>query len=380
MRSEPGSWQRRIIRFLTGTVVLFLLSFQTASTQSKPEEPEINDAHFHLTNYIQQGTDIHDFLAIMGTKVGRVALFGIPLQQQWSYQNSGDFAPTYYLQTDAPLYYYSFTDAYIAMAYRSLSPEQQARFDPMITGFNPSDMYAVDHIRRVLQTFPGVFSGIGEFTIHKEFVSSKISGETASLTNPALDRILDFAAQVGLVVLIHNDVDVPFSKEGAEPVYLAQMKSLLQRHRNVTIIWAHCGVGRVVRPVKQHTAMLESILNDPEMRDVYFDISWDEVAKYIVASPESVQITADLINRHPERFLFGTDEVAPPNQERYLRVYYEYEPLWKALSPEARENVRKGNYERLFDEARRKVRAWEAANPKGISSTPVAGGPASELP
>jgi predicted TIM-barrel fold metal-dependent hydrolase len=380
MRSEVSSRQRRIIRFLTGTVVLFLLSCQTAFPQSKPKESEINDVHFHLTNYIQQGTDIRDFLAIMGTKVGRVALFGIPLQQQWSYQNSGDFAPTYYLQTDAPLYYYSFTDAYIAMAFRSLSPEQQARIDPMITGFNPADMYAADHIRRVLQTFPGVFTGIGEFTIHKEFVSSKISGETASLTNPALDRILDFAADVGLIVLIHNDVDVPFSKEGAEPVYLAQMKSFLKRHPNVPIIWAHCGVGRVVRPVKQHTAMLESILSDPEMRNVYFDISWDEVAKYIVASPESLRITADLINRHPDRFLFGTDEVAPPNQEKYLRVYYQYEPLWNALSPQASEAVRKGNYERLFDQARRRVRAWEAANTQEHSSTPVAGAPASELP
>jgi predicted TIM-barrel fold metal-dependent hydrolase len=380
MRSEPSSPQRRIIQFLTGTIVLFLLSSVTASPQAKPDEPEVNDSHFHLTNYVQQGTDIHDFLAIMGTKVGRVALFGIPLQQQWSYQNSGDFAPTYYLQTDAPLYYYSFTDAFIAMAYRSLSPEQQAHIDPMITGFDPSDMYAADHIRRVLQTFPGVFSGIGEFTIHKEFVSSKVSGETASLTNPALDRILDFATQVGLVALIHNDVDVPFPKEGAEPIYLAQMKSLLKRHPNATIIWAHCGVGRVVRPVKQHTAMLESILSDPEMRNVYFDISWDEVAKYIVSSPESVRITADLINRYPDRFLFGTDEVAPSNQEKYLRVYYEYEPLWNALSPQASEAVRKGNYERLFDAARRKVRAWEATNLTGHNLTPVASTPASELP
>ena len=49
----------------------------------------------------------------------------------------------------------------------------------MITGFNPADMYAADHIRRVLQTFPGVFSGIGEFTIHKEFVSAKVAGETS---------------------------------------------------------------------------------------------------------------------------------------------------------------------------------------------------------
>ena len=380
MRSEPSSPQRRIIQFLTGTIVLFLLSSVTASPQAKPDEPEVNDSHFHLTNYVQQGTDIHDFLAIMGTKVGRVALFGIPLQQQWSYQNSGDFAPTYYLQTDAPLYYYSFTDAFIAMAYRSLSLEQQAHIDPMITGFDPSDMYAADHIRRVLQTFPGVFSGIGEFTIHKEFVSSKVSGETASLTNPALDRILAFATQVGLVALIHNDVDVPFPKEGAEPIYLAQMKSLLKRHPNATIIWAHCGVGRVVRPVKQHTAMLESILSDPEMRNVYFDISWDEVAKYIVSSPESVRITADLINRYPDRFLFGTDEVAPSNQEKYLRVYYEYEPLWNALSPQASEAVRKGNYERLFDAARRKVRAWEATNLTGHNLTPVASTPASELP
>jgi hypothetical protein len=152
-------------------VPLLLCCTLAAAQSDSSDKFELNDSHFHLTNYIQEGTDIHDFLKIMGTKVGRVALFGIPLQQEWSYQNSGDYAPTYYLQTDAPLYYYSFTDAYIAMAYRSLTNEEQARFDPMITGFNPADMYATDHIRRVLQTFPGVFSGIGEFSIHKEFVS-----------------------------------------------------------------------------------------------------------------------------------------------------------------------------------------------------------------
>ena len=120
---------------------------------------EFNDSHVHLTNYIQEGPDIQDFLKLMGTTIGRSALFGLPLQQQWSYGNTGNFAPTYYMQTDAPLYYYSFTDAYIAMAYKSLNAEQQARFDPMISGFNPTDMYAVDHIRRVLSTFPGVFCG-----------------------------------------------------------------------------------------------------------------------------------------------------------------------------------------------------------------------------
>jgi len=226
---------------------------------------------------------------VMGSQVGRVAIFGIPLQQMWSHGNTGDYAPTYYLQTDAPLYYYSFTDAYIASVYRSLTPAEQARFDPMITGFNPADMYGVDHIRRVLTTFPGVFSGIGEFSIHKEFVSSKIAGETASLTNPALDRILDFAAESGLVVILHNDIDMPFGKVDTEPVYLTQMKDLLKRHPKTTIIWAHTGLGRVVRPVQvsaeaaertpTHLQILEDMIDDRSLGHVVFDISWDELAK-----------------------------------------------------------------------------------------------------
>ena len=112
----------------------------------------------------------------------------------------GDRAPTYYLHSDAPLYYYSFTDAWIAMAYKSLPKEQQARLDPMITGFNPADMYAVDHIRRVLRTFPGVF-------------------------------VKDFF--------------------------------------------------------------------DSNLKNVYIDISWDEVAKYIVATPETTRALAGLMQRFP---------------------------------------------------------------------------------
>ncbi len=321
-----------------------------------------SDSHFHLTNYIQEGTDVRDYVRMMGTTVCRSTLFGIPLQQAWNYGNTGGFAPWYYLQTDAPLYYYSFTDAAIAMAYRSLPAEQQARLDPMITGFNPTDMYAADHVRRVLLTFPGVFSGIGEFTIHKEFVSAKVAGGVASLTDPALDRLLDFAGEVGLVALLHNDINMPFPKTGQEPYILAQLKSLFARHRQTTIIWAHAGLGRVVRPVQDQGALIEKLLNDSAFGHVYIDISWDEVAKYLTASPEAVAITAALINRHPDRFLFGTDVVAPTSLEAPMAVYTAYEPLWKALTPAASQQVRMGNYQRLFDAARMKVRAWEEAN------------------
>lgn len=335
-----------------------------------------NDSHFHLTNYVQQGTDIHHYLKIMGDKVGRSTLFGIPLQQTWSHEVTGDFAPTYYLQSDSPLYYYSFTDAFIAQTYLSLSKKDRKRFDPMITGFNPADMYGVDHIRRVLHTFPGVFSGIGEFTIHKEFVSAKVAGDTASLFDPALDRILDFAGEVGLVAIMHNDIDMPFAKANAEPVHLKQMKAVLKRHPETTIIWAHMGLGRVVHPVHSEATsahahrppnqldLIEAILLDPELNHVYFDVSWDEVAKYAVASPEVIQRVVAFMNRYSERLLFGTDNVAPSDQATHLKVFHMWDPVWSQLTPEASENIRKNTYVKVFDAAAKKVRAWEKANVK----------------
>jgi predicted TIM-barrel fold metal-dependent hydrolase len=241
----------------------------------------------------------------------------------------------------------------------SLNEEQRARFDPMITGFNPADMYAADHIRRVLRTFPGVFSGIGEFTIHKEFVSAKIAGDVASLRDPALDRILELAGEAGLVVLIHNDIDVPFARAGDDPAHLEDFKAVFRRHPEVTTIWAHTGLGRVVRPIGDHAANLERTLRDPAFSHIHFDISWDEVARYIVGSPDATRIAANLINRYPDRFLFGTDEVAPADEENYVKVFHQYEPLWKLLDAETTRKVRLLNYERIFDQARRKVREWE---------------------
>jgi hypothetical protein len=371
--TQIASVQRRSVLLAACVLLTWLVeptpAARRAAVPAPAEAADFHDSHFHLTNYIQEGIDARRFLQIMGTRVGRSTLFGIPLQQQWSYANSGDFAPTYYLHSDAPLYYYSFTDAYIASAFRSLSKEEQARLDPMITGFNPADMYGVDHIRRVLKTFPGVFSGIGEFSIHKEFVSAKVSGETASLTNPALDRVLEFAGEVGLVVILHNDIDMPFAKADTEPVYLTQTKALLKRHPKTTIIWAHVGLGRIVRPVQasaeaaqrapNQLEIVEGMLTDPALSHLSFDISWDEVAKYAIASPESIIRVASVLNKYPDRFLFGTDTVAPSGPAPYFAVFDMWAPVWRLLTPDASLKVRKGNYERIFDEGRRRVRAWE---------------------
>ena len=170
--SHPGSLMLRAT-----LLVASLLSLSAGSSAAQTNDYLFNDTHFHLTNYIQEGTDIHDFLKIMGDKVGRVAIFGIPLQQQWSYRVDGNRAPTYYLNSDAPLYYYSFTDAWIATAYRT--PRKPGSLLSRVLLLQPGDMFAAVHIRRITRTVPASFTGIGEFSI------KNLCGEIRAAESPA---------------------------------------------------------------------------------------------------------------------------------------------------------------------------------------------------
>ena len=124
----------------------------------------------------------------------------------------------------------------------------------------------------------------------------------------------------------------------------------------------------IVFTVLPGPAEIEAILRDPNFLNVHLDISWDEVAKYFVASPEATKELADLIERYPDRFLFGSDAAAPADQSKYLKVFYQYGPLWESLDAETSRKVRLRNYERIFDEARRKVRSWENAHVPSVSS------------
>ncbi|MCY3883870.1 MAG: hypothetical protein OXG24_03030 [Gammaproteobacteria bacterium] len=55
------------------------------------ESPVIlyHDAHLHLTNYIQEGVTMSETLDLVGDRVGRITVMGIPLQQKWDYFVSG---------------------------------------------------------------------------------------------------------------------------------------------------------------------------------------------------------------------------------------------------------------------------------------------------
>ena len=57
---------------------------QTNKATTPDDGVLFHDSHFHLTNYVQEVIETKFYLnEIMGDKVGRSTLFGIPLLQQW---------------------------------------------------------------------------------------------------------------------------------------------------------------------------------------------------------------------------------------------------------------------------------------------------------
>ncbi|HTT40637.1 MAG TPA: hypothetical protein VMH32_23515, partial [Burkholderiales bacterium] len=65
--------------------------------------------------------------------------------------------------------------------------------------------------------------------------------------------------------------------------------------------------------------------------------------------------------QYPDRFLFGSDAVAPKTQADYLKAFNAYQRLWERLDAQTANKVQSQNFERIFDVARKKVRAWEAS-------------------
>jgi hypothetical protein len=78
---------RKLARIFSVAVLAMSLPVLAAETD------EYYDSHVHLTNYIQEGLTARQYLDVVGDRVGRSVLFGIPLQLHWSDRVTGKFAP-----------------------------------------------------------------------------------------------------------------------------------------------------------------------------------------------------------------------------------------------------------------------------------------------
>ena len=332
-----------------------------------------NDSHFHLTNYIQEGIDVQRLPADHGDArrpldaVRHPAAAAVVVRRTPATSRR----PTTCRPTRRSTTTRSPTPT-SPCVYRSLTTEQQARFDPMITGFNPADMYAADHIRRVLKTFPGVFTGHRRVQ-HPQGVrlaeDRRRDGQPhqpGARSHPRLRRRGRARRDPS-----QRHRHAVCRSRTPEPSISRRLKALLQAppedhdHLGPLSAWAASSIRSRSRPSGGTRPRSEIVERCSTTRRCATSPSTSRGTRSRSTSwprrRRSPRV-AELINRYPDRFLFGTDDGrARRSRRRTSRSSTCRRRLARSSRPRPASKVRKGNYERLFDEARRSVRAWEAA-------------------
>lgn len=364
--------------------------FPAASDATSPWK--YNDSHFHPTQYTQQGRTPDTLIGDMDRLgIQYATLMPIPTnvlssqpEPDWNpCSGAHHCGPSYYLpprmlihrtlseddmaeaRQATELYMNTGVDATTAHRYRQLPRVHQKRLDPMITGLHLGDMHSSTYLLRKLHEHPGVFTGVGEITVHKEAVEELFAGtRQANLEGNVapLLKLLETCGKVGMPVVLHCDVTVPGAAPDESPAYLEGIQRLFTDPSvaGTVIIWAHAGgLGRFVDAPANHTAALQAMLADSRFAHVHIDLSWSVVAERLVANKETLGQWVALVEAFPKRFIFGSDALAPVDAGRWNQTYAKYEELMQALTPACRQQVCLSNYHRLFVAARRKVRAFE---------------------
>ena len=370
----------RIVLQSFAALVLGILVWQSRAMAQDTTDCLYNDSHFHIQDFKADGPPLREILKAIDHHVCRTTVMSLAVTVAHDPLIDRDFAPVYYTQTDGQaLYYNAIQDVLVAHKFLALPEQDRARVDPMMNAFNLKDARAGEYIKKMVQLYPGVWSGFGEIHFKKQEFSEKIAGGPPSLYSPSIDAIFDVIGEMGAVAVVHCDHDTPYNRafltdpaakmifqgRTPEPQYLDAFKAFLKRHPNVHMVWAHfMGNGRGVLPYPQHWKYLDEMLADPAFRHVAIDLSWGPViAPNLIDTPEHLRMTADLIRKYPTRFLYGSDQGATSDWSIVKRNYDAWDPLWKELGPELTRQVARENYARIFDESRRNMRAWEKAHP-----------------
>jgi hypothetical protein len=368
-----------IVSLLLGS----LFSIRTATAQDS-RDCLYNDAHFHIQDFKADGPPLPDVLKMMNAHVCHSVLMGLPATVAHDPLIDRDFAPVYYTQTDAQaVYYNTIQDVLVAHKFLALSEADRARVDPLMSAINLKDARAGEYIKKMVRMYPAVWTGFGEIIFKKQEVSEKIAGGPPSLYSPSLDAIFDVIGEMGAVAVVHCDHDTPynlalqsdsaanamiFHGKKPTPQYMEAFQAFLKKHPNVHMIWAHLmGNGRGVLPYPEHWKNLDAMLADPAFAHVSIDLSWGPViAPYFIDTPEHLKMTADLIRKYPDRFLYGSDQGATSDWTNVEKSYEVWAPLWKELGPDLTRQVAKENYIRIFDQSRKNMRTWEQAHAEKI--------------
>ncbi|MCH8247727.1 MAG: amidohydrolase family protein [Bacteroidetes bacterium] len=339
-------------RLLTLTVVL-LWSSAPALAQDY-SEVVIADAHVHLLDFLQNGDYLEGgeivpkrpgaaltagergkriealLWAMDRANVSHALVSGMPFVKKWSEDET--FRSTYYLDSSSRVVRARDTDYHVALAivdFKSSGGEtamkQLERLYPCVSGFDSTDLGAVDMIAKRMKEFPGVFKCIGEVMSRHDDLTNLTTGERPRANHPALLRIFDFAGQHSIPVSIHHNIaPISVGTVPKGPLYLPELLEVFNEFPGTTFIWCHAGISRRIL-VADLTDHLSDVLT-AHGNHVVIDLSWVVYSDYILKDLDS---WAALIRTYPDNFVLGSDAVGRfGDYTDQIRIY---DPLFAAL-------------------------------------------------
>ena len=292
---------------------------------------DIIDAHLHFVDFLENSDGFPALCEAMDLSgVSKSIIFGMGIAKQWD--STMPDPPAYYLSNDSRCYYYSATDFLLAEELLAQPTEIRERFYPFCCGFNCNDRFAADHVEQLLRLYPKFWNGIGEIMSRHDDLTALTYGEPPHMDGEGFLGIYDLAASKDLPVLVHHNITAQSTER---VLYLDELKRALAYNRNCKIIWAHIGISRRVE-IKGLTKIADELLR--ENKNLWVDISWLVYDYYFLDKfpdnyfdGDSLNDWAELIERHPDRFMIGTDKVG--HWKTYPNEVVKYYTLLDKLRP-----------------------------------------------
>jgi hypothetical protein len=369
-------------------------------------EKFIADIHSHPMGYDRRAGNRIEALVDKIGEFGRILSGSIP---QWcggdshystSAPSKGTMKGAYALDQRA---YKDWMEIYAG------NPEKAAQVDLSITGVNFADTVRlaklfpnpdailhqgfrdpVAYIKEILLQIPGMFPVVGEITGIKEMVSRQLGGWRWNVGNQKFLDFLSLASETGQIVLLHNDWGEHAESAAGRPSaakqfyeHLDLLKSVFARdeYENVRIVFAHTGIGRLVRPndrmvdpddgeetdlpngIPEHIYQLNQLFK--VVPNARVDISWNDVTQaYTHLAQVSERAAEAVINcfiEHQDRIFFGSDTVKPVNKGHYNQALMTGSPLFVEIArrdPDAAFKILRGNYDDLMKLAYQDSDGW----------------------
>ena len=313
-----------------------LLAIASAISATGPARYVTADAHLHLVDFLQQSDGIQALIRAMDEGgVEHSMVSGLSLVKKWDAQSAQ--RPTYYLNDDGPVYWYSMTDEIVARAVLSVDESQRRRLHPFITGINGTDKNAVDHVKRMLEWHPDLWEGIGELFGHHDDLTALTYGETPRPNHPALDPIYELAAAEDLPVMIHTNVTSVGMPNTTQ--WLGELADAVARHPGTRFIWCHAGISRRIVVANYPAIVGQFLAAHP---NVSVDLSW--VVYTDDAAPKGVpdEQWVALVEKFPSRFMIGSDSVG--HFQKHAATIAQYYVFLDRLKPETAKRVARDNF------------------------------------